>query len=265
MVGTEIPKSEFDRIIKQAQASYRPQRREFPEDRVARVHRSAATASSAASSSAPSSRSKAEELDIEVTDEEIEKRLDELKKQFFEGDEKYRKEIAKQGLTDEQVRDEIRARVISKALRVRHLVGEGDRRRHQGVLRQEQGAVRTAGVTRCGASSSRTRSAPTTFTRARVGRRLRQARQAVLPGSVVCRLPRPVHRRQGPGASRNSTSSSSMRRRGTSEPVKTQFGYHVIEVLSDVKPKSTTPLKDVEQSIRDTPLRQKQNGACANG
>ena len=30
---------------------------------------------------------------------------------------------------------------------------------------------------------------------------------------------------------------------GDSEPVKTQFGYHVIEVLSDVKPKSTTPLK----------------------
>jgi parvulin-like peptidyl-prolyl isomerase len=44
-----------------------------------------------------------------------------------------------------------------------------------------------------------------------------------------------------------------------SRPVKTEFGFHVIEVLSDIKPKSVTPLKEVEASIRDTLLREKQN------
>ena len=46
-----------------------------------------------------------------------------------------------------------------------------------------------------------------------------------------------------------------------SQPVKTQFGWHVIEVLSDIKPKSVTPLAEVQQSIRDTLLREKQNEA----
>jgi parvulin-like peptidyl-prolyl isomerase len=44
-----------------------------------------------------------------------------------------------------------------------------------------------------------------------------------------------------------------------SQPVKTEFGFHVIEVLSDIKPKSVTPLNEVEASIRDTLLREKQN------
>jgi hypothetical protein len=35
----------------------------------------------------------------------------------------------------------------------------------------------------------------------------------------------------------------------------------VIEVLSDIKPKSVTPLAEVEQSIRDQLLREKQDEA----
>ena len=103
------PQVQFDRIIKQAQASYEAQGQEVPKtgspeyialrDSIVRslVERAEFAL-------------EAEELDIEVTDEEIEKRLDELKKQFFEGSDEYRKEIGKQGLTDEQVRDEIQER-----------------------------------------------------------------------------------------------------------------------------------------------------------
>ena len=46
-----------------------------------------------------------------------------------------------------------------------------------------------------------------------------------------------------------------------SEPIKTEFGWHVIEVLSDVKPKSATPLTDVKESIKTTLLQQRQNAA----
>ena len=34
-----------------------------------------------------------------------------------------------------------------------------------------------------------------------------------------------------------------------SKPVKTQYGFHLIEPLSDVKPRRTTPLAKVEQQI----------------
>jgi parvulin-like peptidyl-prolyl isomerase len=46
-----------------------------------------------------------------------------------------------------------------------------------------------------------------------------------------------------------------------SHPIKTEFGWHVILVLSDVKPESTTPLKDVKDQIRTTLLQQRQRAA----
>ncbi|HYZ77746.1 MAG TPA: peptidylprolyl isomerase [Gaiellaceae bacterium] len=36
-----------------------------------------------------------------------------------------------------------------------------------------------------------------------------------------------------------------------SRPVKTQYGWHIIEAISDVKPAKTTPLKDVKDAIKN--------------
>ena len=44
-----------------------------------------------------------------------------------------------------------------------------------------------------------------------------------------------------------------------SKPVKTQFGYHVIEALSDTKKAKATPLAQVKESIRNQLLQQKRN------
>ncbi len=44
-----------------------------------------------------------------------------------------------------------------------------------------------------------------------------------------------------------------------SKPVKTTYGYHVIEATSDVRPAKTTSLDEVKDSIRTTLLQQKKN------
>jgi len=44
-----------------------------------------------------------------------------------------------------------------------------------------------------------------------------------------------------------------------SKPVKTQYGYHVIEAVSDVRKATTTSLDKVRASIRTTLLQQKRN------
>jgi len=46
-----------------------------------------------------------------------------------------------------------------------------------------------------------------------------------------------------------------------SRPVKTQYGWHIIQALSDVKPPRTTPLKDVKAAIKQQLLQQKQRTA----
>jgi parvulin-like peptidyl-prolyl isomerase len=47
----------------------------------------------------------------------------------------------------------------------------------------------------------------------------------------------------------------------TSPPVHTQYGWHIIQALSDVKPAKTTPLASVRQSIESTLLQQKKSAA----
>ena len=44
-----------------------------------------------------------------------------------------------------------------------------------------------------------------------------------------------------------------------SQPVKTQYGYHVIQALSDIKPAQTTPLAKVKDSIRQQLQQQDKN------
>jgi len=44
-----------------------------------------------------------------------------------------------------------------------------------------------------------------------------------------------------------------------SRPVKTQFGWHIIMAISDIRPARTTPLKDVRAAIRQQLLSQRRN------
>jgi foldase protein PrsA len=44
-----------------------------------------------------------------------------------------------------------------------------------------------------------------------------------------------------------------------SKPVKTQFGWHIIEVLSEVKPAAPQPLAEARETIKTTLLQEQQN------
>ncbi|MDQ3876123.1 MAG: peptidylprolyl isomerase, partial [Actinomycetota bacterium] len=46
-----------------------------------------------------------------------------------------------------------------------------------------------------------------------------------------------------------------------SRPLKTRYGYHIIQPLSDVKPKQVTPFAQVKESIRQQVLQQKRTEA----
>jgi parvulin-like peptidyl-prolyl isomerase len=60
---------------------------------------------------------KAQEQGIEVTEQQVTKRLQEIKKQYFGGNEKkYRAQVAKQGLSDAEVRAQIRTQLVSERI-----------------------------------------------------------------------------------------------------------------------------------------------------
>jgi len=112
----EIPKTEYDRLLAQAQATYEAREQEFPE---AGTPEFAQLRTALVRSLVEQAQFEiaAEELDITVTDEELDTRLDELKEQFFEGDEEaYKTELEKQGITEEQVLKDLRTRMLSEKI-----------------------------------------------------------------------------------------------------------------------------------------------------
>src|SRR5919108_6145929 len=112
----EISKEKFDRLVAQAEKTYKARKQDFPAvgspeyDQLKQaILRSLIEQ--------VEFEIGAQELGIEVSDEDVDKRLDELKQQFFQGDEeKYKQELKKQGLSEEQVRDDIRSRLLSERI-----------------------------------------------------------------------------------------------------------------------------------------------------
>jgi foldase protein PrsA len=257
----EIEKAEFDRLIKQAETSAEAQGQEFPEtgspeynDLKDAIVRSLVERAEF--------ELEAEEMGIEVTDAEVEKRLDELKQQFFQGDEeKYRKEIAKQGLTDERVREEIRSRLLSEKIYERVTstvkVSQADIKEYYDknktqFQQPESREVRHILVTKENQATDIYQQLLDGANFAALAKKFSQDTASASKGGKYTAV-------KGQSVAPFDKFVFAADTGDLSRPVKTEFGFHVIEVLSDIKPKSVTPLKEVQASVRDTLLREKQN------
>jgi len=114
--GEKIAKSEFDAIVAQAKKSYKTQKREFPKAG-SQEYQTLKNQVVGFLVQRVEFEQKAEELDIEVTEKQVDARLEQIKKQYFGGDaKKYAKQLKDQGLTDKQVRADIRSQVVSEAI-----------------------------------------------------------------------------------------------------------------------------------------------------
>jgi foldase protein PrsA len=257
----EIEKAEFDRLIKQAETSAKAQGQEFPEtgspeynDLKDAIVRSLVERAEF--------ELEAEEMGIEVTDAEVNKRLDELKQQFFQGDEeKYRKEIAKQGLTDERVREEIRSRLLSEKIYERVTstvkVSQADVKAYYDenktqFQQPESREVRHILVKKESQAMDIYQQLLDGANFAALAKRFSQDTTSATKGGKYTAV-------KGQSVAPFDKFVFAADTGDLSRPVKTEFGFHVIEVLSDIKPKAITPLKEVEASVRDTLLREKQN------
>jgi foldase protein PrsA len=259
----EIAKSEFDRLVEQAKKSFEAQEQEFPEagtpeyeDVKSSIVRSLVEEAQWEQESA--------EMGIKVTDQEVTKRLDELKEQFFQGDEsKYEEELERQGLTEAQVRDEIRSRVLSE--KVYNSVTKSVK-----ITDKEIQAYYKKNETQFEQPESREVRHILVKTRVKAQDIYRQLQN----GASFATLAKKFTQDEASKAEGGKMTAQKGRTVAPfdkfvfdaetgdlSEPIKTEFGWHVIEVLSDVKPKSVTPLTDVKESIKTTLLQQRQNAA----
>jgi parvulin-like peptidyl-prolyl isomerase len=257
----EIPKSEYDRLLSQAQKSYEAREQEFPE---AGTPEFAQLRNALVRSLVEQAQFEiaAEELDITVTDEELEQRLDELKEQYFNGDDAaYQEELEKQGLTEEQVLKDLRTRMLSEKI-FEEVTGDVQ------VSDADVEAYYEENKTQFEQPASREVRHILVKNKAKAN----QIHNQLENGGNFAKLARQFS--QDPASAKEG--GNFMAQKGAtvapfdevafeletgelSEPVKTQFGWHIIEAVGDVEEATTQALADVQEQISTTLLEEKKN------
>ena len=261
--GEEIARSDYEALIAQAKRSYQNQKREFP----AAGSQEFQTLRNQAVQflvQREQFEQEAGELDVEVTEKQVEARLAQIQKQYFGGDKaKYEKQLKEQGLTERQVRNDIRAQLISEKIfakvtgevKVTDAQVEGYYEKNKSQYSQPQSReVRHILVK----------------TKARADDLYAQLRAGADFAALAKRFSQDTGSKANGGKltiSKGQTvapfdkAAFALKLNEVSEPVKTEFGFHIIEPLSATKAAKVTPLQEVKASISQQLQQTKKNEA----
>ena len=261
VAGEDIKRSDFDALLNQAKASYKAQKRDLPKAGtpeyttlknqivqflVQRVQ----------------FEQKAEELGIEITDKQIEDRLAEIKKQYFDNDDKkLQDQLEQTNTTLDQVKRDIRAQMIQEQLFTKVTAdiavtakevrayyeehqdqyGEPESRKVRHILvDKKERADDLHAQLQAGANFAQLAKK---FSKD-PGSAAQGGELTVAKGATV-----PEFDKLAFGLDKNELA----------EPVKSQYGWHIIQALSDVTPAKVQPFAQVQEQIKQQLLQTKKN------
>jgi len=203
----------------------------------------------------------ADDLGIKISDEDVDKRLKDLIKQYFGGSKaKYEKQLKQQGLSEDQVRADVRAQLIQEKI-------------YNQVTKEVK--VDSAAI----AASYKKNKAQYIQPASRDVRHI-LVKKKTLADQIYSQLTNggnfatlakkysqdPSSKSQGGKltVSRGQTvppfdrAAFSLQVRAISKPVKTQYGWHIIQPLGRVKKQTVTPLSQVRDAIRQQLLQDRK-------
>ncbi|MGH3130410.1 MAG: peptidylprolyl isomerase [Gaiellaceae bacterium] len=264
VVGSnEIAKADYDGLINQAKRSYESQKRPFPKAGTPEYNTLKNQAIQFLVQRAQFEQ-KAEELDVEVTDKQVDDRLAQIKKQYFGGNQKrYDTQLKQQGLSDEQVRRDIRAQLIQEGIfkKVTESVQVTDKQieDYYAKNKAQYGTPESRDVRHILVPAKK--QADELYDRIKGGESFAKLAKQFSkdPGSKDTGGKLTVAR--GQTVEPFDKTAFLLNVGVLSRPVKTQYGYHLIEPLGPVKPAKTTPLSEVKDSIKQQLLQTKRNEA----
>jgi foldase protein PrsA len=261
--GEEVARSDYEALITQAKKSYKNQKRDFP---AAGSQEFQTLRNQAVQFLVQREQfaQEAENLDVDVTDKAIDARLVQIQKQYFGGDKKkYEKQLKEQGITEKQVRNDIRAQIISEKIfaevtgevkvtdeqiedyyaknKAQYSQPESREVRHILVKTKKQADDLYTQLQSGGDFAALAKKfSEDTGSKANGGKLTISKGQTVAPFDQTAFL---------------------LKKNEISKPVKTEFGYHLIQPLGDKKAAKVTPLAEVKASIEQQLAQTKKNEA----
>lgn len=259
--GTPITRAEYDRFFRQTEQAYKSQGRDLPKAGTPEYEQLKSQAVDYLVQRVLLQK-QSTSLGIQVPEATVQKRLKDLVDQYFEGDQaKYKAEIKKQGLTEDDVVTDIKAQLINQ--KVFDQVTKGvtvtpdevkkyyddhkkdfttpDSRQVAHILvKTEKEADDIKAQLDAGADFAELAKKYSTDTAsAKEGGKLTDEKGSFVPEfeKVAFALETGKY----------------------SDPTKTQFGWHVIKALEDTTPSKTQSFEDVKGQIEQQLLQQKKN------
>ena len=259
----EIPKTQFQALMDRAKKSYQAQNRPFPKPGTAEYETLKSQAIGFLIQRAEFEQ-EAEARGIDISDEKIDKRIAQLKKQFYGGSEKkYQDTLKEQGLTEEQARQEVRSQLVSEEL-FKKVTGDVK------VSEKEIKSYYDSHKTQYGQPESREVRHILVQKKALADQLYAQLKSGANFTALAKRYSKDPGSASNGGkltVSKGQTvpefdkTTFKLKKDQLSAPIKTQYGYHIIQALSDVKPAQSTPLSKVKASIRQQLEQQQKNDA----
>ncbi|MEJ7568290.1 MAG: peptidylprolyl isomerase [Gaiellaceae bacterium] len=259
--GEKIARSDYQAIVDQARKTYKTQKREFPKAGsqefqalknevvqflVQRVEL----------------EQEAKDLDIEVTEKQVDARLEQIKKQYFGGDDKkYQKQLSDQGLSDKQVRGDIRSQIISEEL-TKKVTAEVKVTDKQVEDYYKQNLAQY--------SQPQTREVRHILVKTRA--QANDIYDQLKDGADFAALAKKFSQDTGSKATGGKLTITKgqtvapfdqtaflLKNNVISRPVKTEFGFHIIQPLKDATAAKVQEFKDVKDAIRQQLKQTKKN------
>jgi len=261
--GSEVTRTSLDELLARAKKSYTAQQREFPKAGTAEYQQLQTQAVAFLVQREEYAR-EADELGVEVTEAQITTKIADVKKQYFGGDQKrFEEGLQAQGYTEDSLRADIRAQLftegiyakVTKAVTVsdadvkkfyddnkdRYTVAESRSVRHI-LVKTKAEADRIHAQLADGADFAAL------------------AKQSSIdPGSKDQGGKLTVSR--GQTVKPFDTAAFALKTNELSQPIKTQYGFHLIQPLAAVKPASVTPFDQVKAQIRTQLTSERKNTA----
>ena len=256
-----ITQSQFDQLLAQAKRSYKIQKRAFPKAGTS-DYEALKTQAVAYLVQRAEFAQEAQKLGVSVSDKDISDRLAQIKKQFLGGSEaRYEKQLKQQGLTEAQVKDDIKNQLIQekifKKITADVKVSDADLKKYYDQHKSQYSTPEQRNVAHILVKNKTL--ADKLYNQLKGGANFGALAKKYSqdPGSKTNGGKLTISKGQTVA---NFDQMAFLLKTGQfSRPVKTQYGYHIIEALRDVKPATVTAFAQVKASIRQTLLQQKKN------
>ena len=262
VVGSDtITKTDVGQLLGQAKKSYASQKRKFPKQGSAQ-YKALQDQAIQYLIQQDEFKQKAKELGIEVSDAQVAARLKQIKKQYFGGSEKrYQQQLKTQGLSQQQVENDIRTQLLSEAIFKKVTkdvkVSDADAKAYYDSHKSQYSQPESRDVRHILVNSKSL--ADKLYAQLKGGADFATLAKKYSkdPGSAPQGGKLTISK--GQTVPEFDKTAFSLKTNELSKPVHTQYGWHIIQALSAVRPAKQTPFSQVKATIKTQLLQQKRN------